>query len=100
MDIHSIDRWMPYFKQNKAIVTPDIEKIRESRPEEYRLLKEQDIRSTTEAPLYNEDQLIGFVGLDNPAPEKIENTAELLLSVSYAISWPICNEQELGNAAL
>ncbi|MCI1723212.1 MAG: ATP-binding protein [Lachnospiraceae bacterium] len=98
MDIHSIDRWMPYFKQNKAIVTPDIEKIRESRPEEYRLLKEQDIRSTTEAPLYNEDQLIGFVGLDNPAPEKIENTAELLLSVSYAISNAYIravNEQEL-----
>ena len=40
----------------------------------------------TEAPLYDEDKLIGFVGLDNPSPEKIENTGELLLSLAYAVS--------------
>ena len=34
-----IDRWMPYFKENKAIVTSDIENIRESMPDEYEILK-------------------------------------------------------------
>jgi len=86
VDIHFIDRWMPNFKEKKAIVTPDVEKIRESMPEEYRLLKEQDIHSITEVPLYNGDQLIGFIGLDNPSPEKIENTAELIISLAYAVA--------------
>ena len=97
VDIRSIDRWMPYFKENKAVVTPDIEKIKESRPEEYRILKEQDIRSIIEAPLYNDGRLIGFIGLDNPSPEKIENAGELLLSLAYAIANAYsraANEQE------
>jgi signal transduction histidine kinase/CheY-like chemotaxis protein len=86
VDVHLINRWMPFFREKKAIVTPDIEKLRESMPEEYRILKDQDIYSTVEAPLYNKDQLIGFIGLDNPSPEKIENTGELFISLTYAIS--------------
>jgi hypothetical protein len=72
-----------------VIITPDVEEIRESRPEEYQILKEQNIHSMAEAPLYslyNKSQLIGFVGLDNPSPEKIENTGEPLLSLAYAVS--------------
>jgi signal transduction histidine kinase/PAS domain-containing protein len=98
VDIHYIDRWMPYFDRNSVVVTPDIEKIRESRPEEYRLLKAQAIHSSMEAPLYNENKLIGFFGVDNPAPEKMENSEELLLSLAYAIANAYIradNEQEL-----
>ena len=86
IDIRYIEHWLPYFKENKAFVTPNVEKIRESRPEEYRILTEQDIHSMAEAPLYNKNQLIGFVGIDNPSPEKIENTGELLLSLAYAVA--------------
>jgi hypothetical protein len=86
IDIHYIDRWMPYFKENKSIVTTDIEQIRESKPEEYTILKEQNIRSTVEAPLYNGDRLLGFIGLDNPSPEKIANTGNLVISLAYAVS--------------
>ena len=45
IDIRYIEHWLPYFKENKAFVTPNVEKIRESRPEEYRILTEQDIHS-------------------------------------------------------
>jgi len=86
VDIHLIDRWIPLFREKKAIITPDTEQLRESMPEEYRMLKDQDIQSTVEIPLYNKDQLIGFTGLDNPSPDKIENTGELFISLSYAIS--------------
>ena len=86
VDIRYIDRWLPYFEKGQVIVTPDVEKIRDSEPEEYRILKEQNIHSTAEAPLYNQAQLIGFVGLDNPSPEKIENAGELLLSLTYAVA--------------
>ena len=89
IDICYIDRWLPNFKDNKVIITSDVEEIRESRPEEYQMLKAQNIYSMVEAPLYslyNKSQLIGFVGLDNPSPERIENTEEPLLSLAYAIS--------------
>lgn len=98
MDIHYIDRWLPYFEKNKGVVTADIEKIRCSKPGEYRIMKAQDIHSYIEAPLYNENKLIGFFGVDNPAPEKIKNTEEFLLSLTYAIANAYIravNEQEL-----
>jgi len=86
VDIRMIDPWMPAFKQNKAAITPDAEAIRDSRPVEYRIMKEQAVTSTVEVPLYNGDQLIGFTGLDNPSPEKIENAGELLIPLAYAIA--------------
>lgn len=98
VDIHYIDRWLPYFNENKGVVTSDIEEIRESKPEEYRILKAQNIHSIIEAPLFNENKLIGFFGVDNPAPEKMKNTGELLLSLAYAIANAYiraANEQEL-----
>jgi signal transduction histidine kinase/ActR/RegA family two-component response regulator len=86
IEMHFIDRWMPDFKENKAIVTSDIENIRENMPDEYEILKKQNIRSIVEAPLYNGNQLIGFFGLDNPSPKKAESIGELLISLAYAIA--------------
>ena len=94
VDPSLIDRWMPYFKENKAVVTPDVEEIRDGRPEEYRILKEQDINSLAEAPLYDGDRIVGFVGLDNPSPEKIENVGELLIPLAYSISNAIARAAE------
>ena len=46
-----IERWYPYFETQGCVEIEDIELIKESSPDEYHVLKEQDIRSLVVAPL-------------------------------------------------
>ena len=61
--------WYQNFEINRHIVIKRLEDIRESDPLQYENLKRQNIRSLIVAPLYDEDRIIGFYGIDNP-PEK------------------------------
>ena len=93
-----IDRWLPYFEKQQAVVTPDIEAIRADKPDEYRIMRAQDIRSYMEAPLLSGGSLIGFLGVDNPAAAKIGNSGDSLLSLAFSVSAAIVrahSEEEL-----
>jgi len=85
VDIHYMDRWLPYFERQRAVVTPDIEAIRDSRPDEYRIMTMQGIRSFLEAPLFSKGRLIGFLGVDNPDAPKSQYSADVLLSFAYSV---------------
>lgn len=85
VDSHYMDRWMPYFERQQPVVTPDIEVIRESRPDEYQIMSMQGIRSYLEAPLFNGGKLIGFLGVDNPEASKSQHSADILLSFAYSV---------------
>ena len=85
VDIHYMDRWLPYFERQLAVVTPDIEAIRGSRPDEYRIMTMQGIRSFLEAPLFSKGKLIGFLGVDNPDATKSQHSADVLLSFAYSV---------------
>jgi len=101
IDIHYIDRWMPYFEKQAAVVTPDIEKIKAGKQDEYEIMSVQGIRSYMEAPLFSAGRFFGFLGVDNPAQEKMLNTDEILLSLAYSVSSALVrakNEQELVNS--
>lgn len=58
----------------------DLEDIHESDPLQYENLKRQNIRSLVVVPLYNEDVVIGFYGIDNP-PEKSPDYASDMLQI-------------------
>jgi signal transduction histidine kinase/ActR/RegA family two-component response regulator len=92
-DIHYIDGWRPSFDKQQNEVVEDIETIRLNRPAEYALLKKQDIHSIIESPLITNGHLTGFIGADNPAPEKMQNSSKLLLTFGYSIANAMLKEE-------
>ena len=59
-------QWYEAFSENKHIIIPDIEEIKDRDPLQYENLKRQDIHSLVVVPLFNEGQVVAFYGIDNP----------------------------------
>lgn len=78
-----IERWYPYFETQGCVEIEDIELIKESSPDEYHVLKEQDIRSLVVAPLEHGGTLEGCIGVDNPPADKMQNIGPLLQTLCY-----------------
>lgn len=85
--VGGIARWMPNFYAHQPILTTDVESLRESSPEEYAVLKRQDIHSLLVFPLWNGKSLRGFVGVDNLDPERIDSSRVLLSSMKFFLSY-------------
>ena len=62
----SMPVWHEKFLRGETIIIHDLEKICETMPLEYDILKVQDIHSLLVLPLFANTQLSGFIGLDNP----------------------------------
>ena len=58
--------WMKRFENKETIVIHDLESTKCSEPEEYELLKTQEICSLIAVPIYANHQMNGFIGVDNP----------------------------------
>lgn len=78
--------WYRYFNENKSVMYDDIEKIRDDDPLVYETLKNQDIHSIVVVPLYEDYQVIGFYGIDNPPKQYLDDTLNMLQIVGYFIS--------------
>lgn len=78
--------WYRRFEENKKIVIEDLECIREADPLQYEILKRQNIRSLAVAPLYDDRQVIGFYGVDNPPAGFLEYASDMLQIMGYFIS--------------
>lgn len=61
-----LQRWLDTFAQQKAVVISDVEELRESHPEEWKALQPQGIHRLLAAPVWQEQNLTGFLGVDNP----------------------------------
>lgn len=85
ISLSSIERWMPAFDRQECVVIENLESIRESSPEEYSILHQQSITSMVVAPLERDGRLAGYLGVDNPPPDKLINIASLLQTLCYFI---------------
>lgn len=81
--LDAIDRWMPVFERHECIVIGNLEMIRETFPEEYEILHRQAITSMVVAPLERGGCLTGYLGVDNPPPDKLQNIGALLQTLCY-----------------
>lgn len=61
-----IQNWVETFIQKKNIIIYDLEEIAEETPQEYEILKPQNIHALIAVPIYTNHKFIGFIGLDNP----------------------------------
>ncbi len=77
--------WYQKFSENKKIVIEDLEDIREEDPLQYANLKRQNIRSLVVIPLYNDKEVIGFYGVDNPPREQIDYASDMLQIMGHFI---------------
>lgn len=77
------DSWMPRFNRQECILITDLEQLKESSPEEYTILKDQDIRSLAAAPLERDGMFCGCIGVDNPPRERLIYISSLLQTLCY-----------------
>lgn len=77
--------WYKNFQMGRHIVINKLEDIRESDPLQYENLKRQNIRSLIVVPLYDEGEIIGFYGIDNPPEKLLDYASDMLQIMAYFI---------------
>lgn len=78
-------QWYQKFGENQNIVTENLEDIKEKDPTMYEVLARQNIHSLVVVPLYDDEKVIGFYGVDNPPARYFEYVLELLQIMGHFI---------------
>ena len=76
-----MQNWVETFIQKKNIIIYDLEEIAKETPQEYEILKPQNIHSLIAVPIYTNHKFIGFIGLDNPDLNQDRMSMNLLSDV-------------------
>ena len=76
-----MQNWVETFNQKKNIIIYDLEEIAKETPQEYEILKPQNIHSLIAVPIYTNHKFIGFIGLDNPDLNQDRMSMNLLSDV-------------------
>ena len=89
LDLSLISDWVPFFEKNDCIIIDDVEQLQKTNPAAYATLHAQEITSLIAAPIFLDNKLAGYIGIDNYDSEKIKNSSYLLLSMSIFLSYAI-----------
>lgn len=89
LDLSLISDWLPFFEKNDCIIIDDVEQLQKTNPAAYATLHAQEITSLIAAPIFWDNKLAGYIGIDNYDSEKIKNSSYLLLSMSIFLSYAI-----------
>lgn len=89
LDLSLIPDWLPFFEKNDCIIIDDVEQLQKTNPAAYATLHAQEITSLIAAPIFLDNKLAGYIGIDNYDSEKIKNSSYLLLSMSIFLSYAI-----------
>ena len=88
-----MNTWARYLKKNSSIVIEDIEEIKEDDPLVYDLLKMQNIRRLINAPIYDNGEIIGYVGVDNYEKSEELDMQHILESVAFFLGAVMVKEK-------
>ena len=80
--IEVVSRWVALFEKKGEFCISSLDQEVDENSEEYKILHDQDIQSLMAAPIYSEGQLIGFLGVDDPA-ESLNDLRLLRASVDF-----------------
>lgn len=89
LDLSLISDWLPFFEKNDCIIIDDVEQLQKTNPAAYATLHAQEITFLIAAPIFLDNKLAGYIGIDNYDSEKIKNSSYLLLSMSIFLSYAI-----------
>ena len=88
-----LDVWAEALGDQNSFVVENIEQYLEKDPQLYEILKAQNIHNLIEAPLYDNDKIIGYLGADNYQVTEELDTRRILETVSRFIAKRIINYQ-------
>ena len=89
LDLSLISDWLAFFEKKDCIIIDDVEQLQKTNPAAYATLHAQEITSLIAAPIFLDNKLAGYIGIDNYDSEKIKNSSYLLLSMSIFLSYAI-----------
>lgn len=78
-------QWYRKFAESQNIVTENLEEIKDTDPQMYEVLARQNIHSLVVVPLYDDEKVIGFYGVDNPPARYFQYVTELLQIMGHFI---------------
>lgn len=77
--------WYQKFREGRYIMIDNIEHLRKEDPVLYKTLNGQNIRTLVVVPLYEDGEVIGFFGVDNPPAERMEYASDMLQIMGHFI---------------
>lgn len=90
----SMPNWINLFLKGENILIEELEDIKTDMPQEYGLLKFQNIETLIAFPISIHERLIGFVGVDNPDMKKSRLIRRLLSLLGHHIGVAIDDYQK------
>lgn len=84
--LSAIEKWIKAFQEHGCYIIHDVEKLKEESPIEYEELKKYNIRHLIIAPIETDGEIRGYIGVDNPPIEHLQNIRSLLQTLNYFIS--------------
>ncbi len=87
--VETLKSWWDVFESERSLIIEEVEAIRETYPYIYSLLKVQDIHSLVAAPIRIDDEIIGFIGVDNPRIYDLEEYCSFLMLVGHFLSFAL-----------
>jgi diguanylate cyclase (GGDEF)-like protein len=78
--------WLNYFNKNQNVVIYNVEDTKDTDPAMYDILYPQDIHSLITSPLFYNNKIIGFFGVDNPPVELMQNISTLFMIMGHFIT--------------
>ena len=85
MPVTLINRWLDDFQQQKCVLIEDVEQLVTVNATEYEELKRQGIHSMIAVPIYSNNMLSGYIGVDNYTTHKLANAQAILGSIGYFV---------------
>lgn len=83
LDVRLLDAWLPCFSENKCVIMKSSFEIEESNPEIYRHFDVRGINSLAISPIHKDESLTGFIGVDNPCLDNVQNAPDFFQTLSY-----------------
>lgn len=77
--------WYQRFYEKETVTIENLEDFKERDTLLYEVLERQNIHSLVVVPLYSEEKVIGFYGVDNPPRQSIEYAANMLQIMGHFI---------------
>ncbi len=83
---HGVRFYYSYFLRGKNLLFKDIHELKETDPALYKILKPQDLTSCLCAQLLIDEHDAGFIGFDNPSPDKYDELESMLEVLRFFVS--------------
>ena len=81
----AVAHWFEAFRSNENVIIKDLFSIKDSDALAYEYLLPQDIQSLVVSPLYSDNKIIGFYGVDNPPQDFLNHISTIFQVLGHFI---------------